>query len=86
MDCIDITDSAFSLDAPNMNNMLTSTGGGSSTNDYMFLYIGIAILVALGGMYIFRVYKNKKNGESNENYMDCEGGFCMMNQNINSNS
>lgn len=79
MDCIDITDSAFSLNVPNMNNMLTSAGGRSSTNDYMFLYIGIAILVALGGMYIFRVYKNKKNGESNENYMDCEGGFCTMN-------
>jgi hypothetical protein len=83
MDSIDITDSAFSLEVPNVNEVVNEvviqdmTGGKS---DYtMFMYIGIAILLGLIGMVIYKYYQNKKNNQSEQ---DCPGGFCSMNQNI----
>lgn len=74
MEAIDITDSAFSLDIPDTNQII----GGSSTTDYtMFIYIGAAILVAFIGILIYKFYQNKKNKEQE---LDCEGGFCTMGQ------
>jgi hypothetical protein len=73
MDSIDITDSIFSLDVPEITN----------TGDYsMYIYIGAAILIAIVSMFIFKFYQNKNNNVndiSEENI--CEnGGFCTMNQ------
>ena len=71
MDNIDITDSVFSLDIPESNTVLNSVTGGSSSNNYtMYIYIGIAALIILGGMYVFKMYQNRKNSQSNENYID----------------
>jgi hypothetical protein len=71
MDEIDITDSAFSLNIPETNEIININGG--SSNDYTtFIYIGIAVLVLFIGMFVYKYY-NKKNN------MDCEGGFCTMN-------
>jgi len=74
MDVIDITDSAFSLDVPN----ILSAGASGSTDYTMFIYIGAAILVAIIGMFIYKFYQNKKNQEE-----DCQGGFCTMEHNPN---
>jgi hypothetical protein len=74
MDAIDITDSAFSLGIPDVNNVI-SVGGGFQ--DYtMFIYIGAAILVAFIGMFIYKFYMNKRVNDNQE--LDCEGGFCTM--------
>ena len=74
MDAIDITDSAFSLGIPDANNVIT-TGGG--VQDYtMFIYIGVAILVAFIGMFVYKFCMNKKATDNQE--LDCEGGFCTM--------
>lgn len=72
MDAIDITDSAFALDTPSVNNVLN--GGDSTFADYtLFIYVGAAILVVVIGMFIFKLYQNKKNQQE-----DCPGGFCTM--------
>ncbi len=76
MDSIDITDSAFSLGISDVNTVI-STGGGSNDNT-MFIYIGAAILVAFIGMFVYKFYINKQNENANKN-LDCEGGFCNMN-------
>lgn len=77
MDAIDITDSAFALDAPGVNSILS--GDSSSFTDYtMFIYIGAAILVIIIAMFIYKFYQNKKNQQE-----DCEGGFCTMENNPN---
>jgi hypothetical protein len=73
MDGIDITDSAFALDVPGVENTVIS-GDSNSTYYTMFIYIGIAILAAMIGMFIFKYYQNKKS-QSEE---DCPGGFCTM--------
>jgi hypothetical protein len=73
MDAIDITDSAFALDVPGVNSILP-TGGGSSPYYSIFMYIGVAILVAIIGMFIYKFYQNK-NSKPEE---DCPGGFCTM--------
>ena len=73
MDGIDITDSAFSLDVPGVSSTVT-TGGSNSTYYNIFLYIGIAILAAIIGMFIYKYYQNK-NSKKEE---DCSGGFCTM--------
>jgi hypothetical protein len=81
MDNIDITDSAFSLDIPSNSIDINSTIGITSQNNYMmYIYIGIASLILLGGIYIFKMYQAKKNSQTNENSLDCPGGFCMMNE------
>lgn len=74
---IDITDSTFSLDVPEINHVM-SGGEGILNSDYtMYMYIGGAILVILIGIFIFKFYQNKKQNQSDE---DCSGGFCTMNQ------
>ena len=80
MDSIDITDSAFSLDFTD-NKVLSSDIGGSVQTDYMtYIYIGLAALIILGGVYIFKMYQNNKNKVVlNDESMDCPGGFCMPN-------
>jgi hypothetical protein len=76
MDSIDITDSVFSLDVPDLNQVIGNTIDG---NDYtMYIYIGAAVLIIIICMFIYRYYKNKENKESEE---DCTTGFCTMKQN-----
>ena len=73
IDSIDITDSAFSLDVPNI-----VSGGSDSTTDYtMFIYIGIASILLAVGMFIYKIYQNKKVNNLVE---DCPGGFCTINE------
>jgi hypothetical protein len=80
MDSIDITDSTFSLAMPDINNVMSSDIiGGSIKTDYnMYMYIGVAILIGLIGVFVYKYYKNKKNNQSE---IDCPGGFCTINQN-----
>ena len=74
MDAIDITDSAFSLGIPSVNE---SMSGGSGTTDYtIFIYIGAAILVAFIGMFVYKFYMNKTHSDIEQ--LDCPGGFCTM--------
>ena len=77
MDSIDITDAAFSLDVPDLNQVIDSVGGNILTDYTMYIYIGAAILVVIIGMFIFKFYQNKKTSNSEE---DCPGGFCPMNK------
>jgi hypothetical protein len=75
MDAIDITDSAFALGIPDVNEVITT---GGELKDYtMYIYIGVAILVAFIGMFIYKFYINKSVNENQQ--LDCEGGFCTMN-------
>jgi hypothetical protein len=75
MDEIDITDSAFALDIHDMNEVVTIGGG---LKDYtIFIYIGAAILVAFIGLFVYKFYMNKK--EKDNQQLDCEGGFCTIN-------
>ena len=85
MDSIDITDSTFSLDVPDLNKVIDSNNGGGiiggGNSDYIiYIYIGISILIAVIGIFIFhnfmKFYQNKKS----ENIEDCPGGFCTMEQ------
>ena len=73
IDSIDITDSAFSLDVP---TIVTGSGGDSPTDYTMFIYIGIASILLAVGMFIYKIYQNKKH----EIVEDCQGGFCNMNE------
>ena len=78
MDNIDITDSAFSLEVPDLNNIISS--GESIITDYtMFIYIGAAILIAIISMFIYNFYQNKRNNQDK----NCSGGFCTMGNNPN---
>jgi hypothetical protein len=72
MDSIDITDSVFSLDVPQLIGNTNTIDGYDYT---MYIYIGSAVLIILIGIFIYRYYKNKQNEE------DCPGGFCTMEQN-----
>lgn len=83
MDSIDITDSAFTLEVPDTNQIIGSSNMiGGSSNDYtMYIYIGVALLLIVVGMYIFKLYQNKKNTQYNGENLDCPGGFCTINQN-----
>ncbi len=72
MDSIDITDSAFSLGIPDVNQVI----GGGGTNDYtMFVYIGAIILVVFISMFVYKFYMNKNSSSEGS---DCPGGFCTM--------
>jgi hypothetical protein len=77
MDSIDITDSSFSLDVP-------SIIGGSLPDNNFYLYIGVAILIAIVGLFIFKFYRNKtdcNDSSDSNNVCDAEdGGFCTMGQ------
>jgi hypothetical protein len=74
IDSIDITDSAFSLDVPEINSIV----GGAERTDYtMFIYIGIAVILIAVGVFIYKIYLNKKATQMSE---DCPGGFCTMNE------
>lgn len=78
MDNIDITDSAFCLEVPNLNNVTSS--GESIIVDYtMFIYIGAAILIAIISIFIYKFYQNKRNNQDEK----CSGGFCTMGNNPN---
>ena len=74
MDSIDITDSAFTLDYTNTKT--PTMFGGLNIDNTTFMYIGVAAVLFLIGMLIFKFYQNKKNNQPNEN-LDCPGGFCM---------
>lgn len=76
MDGIDITDSAFSLDIPGVNSIISTSENWNNYN--MFIYIGVAILVGLIGMFIYKFYMNKQT-ENDNKHLDCPGGFCNMN-------
>ena len=78
MDSIDITDSVFSLDVPDLNKVNGSVDGVVNNDYTMYIYIGVAILVIIISMFIFKFYQNKK---SVKYVNDCEGGFCTMNKN-----
>lgn len=91
MDSIDITDSAFSLEIPDVNEVIVNSGiinseivGGTNIsiqndNDYTtFIYLGIAILFGLIGIFVFKYYENRRKTNSEQ---DCPGGFCTINQN-----
>lgn len=76
MDTIDIIDSAFSLGIPDANTIISTS---DSTYDYtIFIYIGAAIVVAFIAMFIYKFYANQKKQNQQ---LDCENGFCNMNQN-----
>lgn len=80
MDSIDITDSAFSLGMPDLDQVISS-GGSSSFGDYnTFIYVGGAILIIFICMLVYRYYQNKKASQMNSDTEDCPGGFCTMNQ------
>lgn len=74
MDSIDITDSNFSLDIPD-KTIFSAVGGDSFINYSNYIYIGILIVVAFIGLYVYKYFYNKKN-ENNVDNLDCPGGFC----------
>jgi hypothetical protein len=77
IDSIDITDSAFSLAVPN----IIGGSDSSTTIDYtMFIYIGVAVIILIIGMFIYKTYRGKNNNQIVE---DCTGGFCNMNEQYN---
>jgi hypothetical protein len=76
MDSIDITDSAFSLGIPDVNTIVST---GETTSDYtIFIYIGVAIVLAFIAMFVYKFYMNKQKKS------DCDGGFCTINENTHS--
>lgn len=78
MDNIDIIDPTFSLDVPNFNEIISDNIVNETTEDYaIYIYIGVALLVFIICIFIFKhVFKTKM---SEENEDDCPGGFCTMN-------
>jgi hypothetical protein len=84
MENIDITSSEFSLgNIANLGesiNLFNSKGGGMEENDsIMYMYVGVAILIGIVGMLIYKFYFNKKPSvHFDEENVDCTGGFCTM--------
>jgi hypothetical protein len=79
MDNIDIIDPTFSLDVSNLNDLISDNDINGLTDDYaIYIYIGIALLVVIIGVFIFN--KITKNNTNQQNEEDCPGGFCVMNQ------
>ena len=79
-----IVDAAFSLEMPDVNNVsvnnvsVNNVSVGDGLKDYtMFIYIGAAILVVFIGVFLYKSYVNKRLNNDNK-VMDCEGGFCSM--------
>jgi hypothetical protein len=79
MDSIDVTDSVFSLNVPDLNNVVDGVDDVVNNGYTSYIYIGIFILVVIG-IFAFKYYQNKK---SKQYVNDCEGGFCTMNENQN---
>lgn len=73
MDSIDIIDPTFSLSAPNFNESIDNGAGDYTT----YIYIGIASLVIVVGLFLYTTAKSRENNSTEE---DCPGGFCTMNQ------
>lgn len=73
MDNIDITDSAFSL----LNETVTNSIVAPDADDSSYLYVGIAVVVAIIGFIVYKIYYKANNAGSE----DCEGGFCTMDGN-----
>lgn len=83
MDSIDIIDPAFSLDSNDIiGESKTSLipDFGIEKYNYNLIYIGIAAILFLVGLFVFKYYQNRKNNNINKNNLDCEGGFCTINQ------
>jgi hypothetical protein len=87
MDSIDITDSTFSLDVPDINNGIQVNSPKEFLDEIklpfdvdknLFVYIGIAVLVSLIGFFVYNYYKKKS--KKNVSFEDCPGGFCTMEQ------
>lgn len=80
MDSIDITDSAFTLDVPEVNYILSSTSDKSfQISSMIYIYIGIAAFALLAILYFYKKNTNEKKNISNQYSQDCPGGFCTMN-------
>jgi hypothetical protein len=78
MDSIDVTDSAFSLNAPEVSDLISN---GDSANDYtIYIYAVIASLILFIFLFVFKYYQSKSIPQNEE--LDCTGGFCSMNQHI----
>jgi hypothetical protein len=83
MDSIDITDADFSLDSSNAvgtSNMNMNMLRGSNSDYTTFIYIGIVAILIFIGLFIFKMYQNKKTNQCNKDSMDCPGGFCVRGQ------
>ena len=75
---IDISDPAFYLGTnQGVSNM------DVSNDNTMFLYIGVAIVVAFIGMFVYKFYMNKQSNCEEQPTMDCPGGFCIRPNNNN---
>jgi|SaaInl5LU_22_DNA_1037371.scaffolds.fasta_scaffold118613_1 hypothetical protein len=81
MDSIDVTDSVFSLNVPDLNKVVDGVDNVVNNGYTSYIYIGIFILVVIG-IFAFKYYQNRK---SKQYVNDCEGGFCTMNENPNQN-
>lgn len=80
MDSIDITDSAFSLGISDVNRITNIC----LTSDYtLFIYIGVAILIAFIFMFVYKFYMNK---QKRSQPLDCDGGFCTINESRHANN
>lgn len=77
MDSIDVTDSVFSLNVPDLNKVVDGVDDVVNNGYTSYIYIGIFILVVIG-IFAFKYYQNRK---SKQYVNDCEGGFCTMNEN-----
>ena len=87
MDSIDITDAAFSL--AHTSNLIADDYMGLSSNsllddyyveDYsIYMYIGVASLIFLITLFIYKFYQNKKKSDK---ILDCEGGFCNISDSV----
>ena len=78
MDGLD--DTFADLAAFSLGNSFDETVGGATKGDYTFLiYLGVALLLIIVGMFIYKFYLNQKkvrfSDDSEENNM-CMAGIC----------
>ena len=79
MDSIDITSSEFSLgNFPDFKESLSSSNiGGDNSDNTMYIYIGIAILVLFVSIFIYKIYiKKQKHVSFQDKLDDCYGDVC----------
>lgn len=50
-------------------------------DDSSYLYVGIAVVVAVIGFMAYKIYYKTNNNSNNVISEDCEGGFCTMDGN-----